>query len=63
MNAKEFFDKVCEMRMAQKTYFKNRTQENLDFARTIEREIDREIKRVEEIMNGQQSLFPEENKL
>lgn len=46
MNAREFFDKVCDMRMAQKTYFKTRDPHDLRVARKIEGDIDREIDRV-----------------
>lgn len=53
MNAKEFFDKVVEMRMAQKTYFKSREQHDLRVARKLEGDIDREIDRVRGIMAEQ----------
>ena len=46
MNAKEFFDKVVEMRKAQKDYFKTRDVLVLKNATALEREIDEEIKRV-----------------
>ena len=46
MNAKEFFDKVVEMRKAQKDYFKTRDVLVLKNAKALEREIDEEIKRV-----------------
>lgn len=53
MNAREFFDKVVEMRMAQKTYFKSRDQHDLRVARKIEGDIDREIDRVRGILAAQ----------
>lgn len=53
MNAREFFDKVVEMRMAQKTYFKSRDQHDLRVARKIEGDIDREIDRVRGILHAQ----------
>lgn len=53
MNAREFFDKVVEMRMAQKTYFKTRDQHDLRVARKIEGDIDREIDRVRGILHAQ----------
>ena len=53
MNAREFFDKVVEMRMAQKTYFKTRDQFDLRVARKIEGDIDREIDRVRGILHAQ----------
>lgn len=50
MTAKEFFFKVVEMRMAQKTYFKTRDQHDLRVARKLEGDIDREIDRVRGLM-------------
>lgn len=46
MNAKEFFDKVVEMRKLQKEYFKKRDAIVLKQAKEIEKEIDDEIARV-----------------
>lgn len=59
MNAREFFDLVSKMRQAQKKYFRNRTQRNLDYAKQLEKEIDNEIQRVEERLGVQASLFPD----
>lgn len=53
MNAREFFDKVCDMRMAQKTYFKTRDPHDLRVARKIEGDIDREIDRVRGLLHQQ----------
>lgn len=53
MNARDFFTKVCEMRQAQKTYFKTRDQRDLRFAKVLETEIDREIDRVRGILHQQ----------
>lgn len=53
MNAREFFDKVCDMRIAQKTYFKTRDPHDLRVARKIEGDIDREIDRVRGILANQ----------
>lgn len=50
MDAKQFFMKVAEMRHAQKAYFDTRSKETLEKAKTLEREIDTEIKRVNEMM-------------
>ena len=50
MTAREFFDLVVQMRMAQKTYFKTRDQHDLRVARKIEGDIDREIIRVQGII-------------
>lgn len=50
MNAREFFYTVCEMRSAQKTYFKTRDQQVLRAARKLENIVDAEIDRVRGIM-------------
>lgn len=55
MNAREFFDKVVEMRSAQKTYFKTRDQQDLRVARKLEGDIDREIDRVRGILAAQEA--------
>lgn len=47
MNAKQFFDKVAEMRKAQKEYFRTRTPLALNQSKQPEREIDKEIERVQ----------------
>lgn len=47
MNAKEFFIKVVEVRNAQKTYFKDRSNVNLQNAKRLERELDDEIRSVQ----------------
>lgn len=49
MNAKEFFDTVDEMRKAQSKYFRMRTTENLNNAKRLEKIVDEEIRRVEDI--------------
>lgn len=54
MTAQEFFEKVAEMRKAQKDYFKVRDVGALLTAKQLEREIDAEIKRVEEITDDKQ---------
>lgn len=51
MNAKEFFYLVCEMRSAQKRYFKERDQLVLRAARKLEGEVDREIDRVRSVLH------------
>ena len=64
MNAREFYDKVVEMREAQKRYFRTRASMDLTACRKLERDIDNEIMRVGEITgrtggNRQQTmLFP-----
>lgn len=49
MNAREFFYMVKEMREAQRNYFKFRTKQFLDESKRLEKNIDAEIKRVEQI--------------
>lgn len=62
MDAKTFFTKVSLMRIAQKDYFKSRTQQALRTSKALEAEIDREIERVNNIIGTpkqphQKSLF------
>lgn len=58
MNAKEFFDKVVEMRSMQKAYFSKRDSLVLKKCKEIEKEIDAEIERVSKVMNDKQlNLF------
>nr|DAY69969.1 MAG TPA: hypothetical protein [Caudoviricetes sp.] len=68
MNAKQFFDKVVELRATQREYFRTRFPEVLRKSKAIEAEIDREIKRVQQIEKDraraeaerqQGSLFPD----
>lgn len=51
MNAKEFFYLVAEMREAQKAYFETRDGRVFRACRALENEVDREIRRVREIVN------------
>lgn len=51
MNAKEFFYLVAEMREAQKAYFETRSPKVFRACRALENEVDREIRRVREIVN------------
>lgn len=50
MNPKEFFDKVAEMREAQKEYFRTRNGSTLAKSKALEREIDNEIARAKAII-------------
>lgn len=62
MDAKEFFEKVVKMREAQKNYFKTRSSMDLQLSKKLEKEIDDEIARVNQIINKpnpQSSLFGE----
>jgi hypothetical protein len=54
MNAREFFYAVCEMRSAQKSYFKTRDQQVLRAARKLENIVDAEIDRVRGIIQRDQ---------
>lgn len=49
MNPEQFFNKVAEMREAQKAYFASRDTTTLRKSKALEAEIDREIKRTREI--------------
>jgi len=52
MNPKEFFDKVCRMRKAQKEYFRTRSGRALSDSKRLEKEIDDEIERVNKVMEA-----------
>lgn len=54
MNAKEFYIVVKKMRDAQRNYFKYRTKQFLDESKLLERTIDKEIERVEQIEKEKQ---------
>ena len=51
MTAKEFFDLVSDMRLKQKEYFRTRSTSVLNESKALERLVDAEIRRVNEIMN------------
>ena len=53
MNAREFFYLVAQMREAQKTYFETRDRNCFRACRALENDVDREITRVREVLNGQ----------
>lgn len=57
MKPKEFFDKVAEMRSAQKEYFRTLSPQALFESKRLEREINAEIKRVNDIMINGGVLF------
>lgn len=50
MDAKEFYDLVVKMREAQKNYFRSRSQIYLKESKQHEKEVDKEIKRVQDIV-------------
>ena len=54
MTAKEFFDLVREMRETQKGYFSTRSKDLLNKSKELEREVDREIARVDATLREKQ---------
>ena len=50
MTAKEFFFLVASMREAQRTYFESRDRKVFLTARALENEVDREIRRVKDLL-------------
>lgn len=52
MNARQFFYKVVEMRSAQKDYFATRSSTALSKSKALEKEIDNEIARVNDILES-----------
>lgn len=53
MNAKEFFYLVAEMREAQKAYFETKDSRVFRATRKLENQVDKEIRRVRQIVNNQ----------
>lgn len=54
--ARAFFDLVIEMRKAQKEYFKTRSSESLTRSKDLERQVDKEIQRANEILQNPKFL-------
>lgn len=52
MNARDFFYMVAEMREAQKAYFETKDKHVFRAARKLENEVDKEIRRVRDIVNA-----------
>lgn len=52
MSPKEFFNKVCRMRKAQKEYFRTRSGRALADSKRLEKEIDDEIERVNKVVEA-----------
>lgn len=52
--AKEFFDLVSEMREKQKEYFRTRSASALNESKTLERRVDGEIMRANQIIKERQ---------
>ena len=53
MNAREFYNVVVKMRKAQRDYFRTRAQRSLSESKQLEKLVDAEIKRVEQIRQQQ----------
>lgn len=56
MDAKTFFDKVSQLRKAQKEYFRTRSGRALTESKRLEKEIDAEIECVNKVMADKQNL-------
>lgn len=54
MTAKTFFNLVREMREAQRSYFRTRSKDLLEKSKLLESEVDREISRVDTILDEKQ---------
>lgn len=54
MTAREFFNLVREMREAQRSYFLTRSRDLLEKSKALEREVDREIARVDATLREKQ---------
>lgn len=54
MTSREFFYLTASMRAAQKSYFSDRSQAKLRAARALENDVDREIRRVKDIIERRQ---------
>lgn len=52
MNARDFFYMVAEMREAQKAYFETKDKHVFRAARKLENQVDKEIRRVRDIVNA-----------
>jgi hypothetical protein len=59
MDSKKFFDLVSHMRDRQKEYFRSRNASSLKESKRLEREVDKEIDRVNKIISerNQTKLF------
>lgn len=50
MTARDFFNLVRKMREAQRSYFLTRSRDLLEKSKQLEREVDREIARVDKLL-------------
>lgn len=55
MNARQFFNLVSRLREAQKRYFKTRSSADLQSSKQLEKEVDEEIRRVNDIIQQKQN--------
>ena len=56
MNARQFFDRVAQLRKFQKEYFATRSKESLHQSIALEKEIDAEIERVQALIAQKQDV-------
>lgn len=56
MNARQFFDRVAQLRKFQKEYFATRSKESLHQSIALEKEIDAEIERVQALLAQKQDV-------
>lgn len=54
MNARDFFNLVTKMRDKQKEYFRTRSASALQESKRVEKQVDEEIQRVNEIIKDKQ---------
>lgn len=55
MDARQFFNLVSRLREAQKRYFKTRSSADLQSSKQLEKEVDEEIRRVNDIIQQKQN--------
>ena len=63
MNARQFFNKVCMMRKYQKAYERTHSQLSYNQSKSIEKEIDAEIERGQNIIREREQKEYEQNNL
>ena len=63
MNSRQFFNKVCMMRKYQKAYERTHSQLSYNQSKSIEKEIDAEIERVQNIIREREQKEYEQNNL
>lgn len=63
MNARDFFEKVSQMRNYQKLYFKTKSKNALIQSKELERQIDDEISRVNKLLGRDVDKEPKQGSL